>query len=153
MSGASPSITDVIVTVTNPDTVGTGTNQCNIGSTVGSIYLRVEVVGSTAAGGINNIYMGVFKNPGALLSPPAMDNVGTSDRRKYMIHQEMLMLAPFVTGGTQFPRTMFKGVIRIPRGYKRNGIEDKLQVILQHRTGEATQQTDFCIECIYKEFY
>lgn len=134
--------------------MGTGTNQCNIGSTVGAIYLRVEVIAVLPAAGVDQIYLGVFKNPGALLSPPALDNVGTSDRRKYMIHQEMAMLTPFeATGTTGFPRTLFKGVIVVPKGYKRNGVEDKLQVILQHSTGEATQTTRFCVQCIYKEFY
>lgn len=153
VSGASASTTDVINTKTDPDTA-VGTNQVNVGSTVHAIYLRVEVVGATSAGGVDNIYMGVFKNPGALLSAPPMDNVGATDRRKFMIHQEMIMLTPRnLSTEPGFPRTMFKGVIVIPKGYKRNGIEDKLQVILQHRSGESTQATNFCIECIYKEFY
>jgi len=152
VTAAGASITDVINTVPNP--LPTITNNVNVGSTVHAIYLRVEVVGATSAGGVDNIYMGVFKNPGALLTAPSMDNVGTSDRRKYMIHQEMIMLTPRnLSTEPGFPRTMFKGVISIPKGYKRNGVEDKLQVILQHRTGEATQATNFCIECIYKEFY
>ncbi len=153
VSGSSASVTDVITTVDSP--LSANPNQVKKMSTVSSIYLRVEVSGRVAAGGINNIYMMVYKNPAALLTPPSVDNVGTSDRRKYVIHQEMLMLAPVSTSmaaAFAFPRTMFNGVIKIPRGYKRNGVKDKLQVILQHRTGEATQTTDFCIECIYKEF-
>ncbi len=142
--------TDVITSLRNPD--HTQTNQVEIGSTVGSIYLRVEVKqGAVTASGVDNIYMAVFKNPGAILVPPNLDQVGTSDKRKYIIHQEMLMLTPATAEGG-FPRTMFNGVIRVPRGYKRNGVEDKLEVVLQQSQGETNQTTQFCIQCIYKEF-
>lgn len=146
------SITDVIDTVTTPNTAS-GPNQCHIGSTVHAIYLRVEVKGgAVTASGVENIYMGVFKNPGNLLGAPRLDSVGTTDRRKYMIHQEMIM-TNVATAEASFPRTLFKGVIKIPKGYKRNGFEDKLQVVLQQRLGETNQTTQFCIQCIYKEFF
>jgi len=155
VSAAVASTTDVINTVNDP--ASASPNQCGIGSTVSSIYLRVEVVGKVSAGGVDNIYMGVYHNPGGSFVAPALDLIGASDRRNMFIHQEMIMLTPQATSGAgggdfRFPRTMFNGVVRIPRGYKRNAVEDKLQVILQHRSGEATQTTEFCIECIYKEF-
>ncbi len=150
VTAALASVTDVIDSVRNPDEVQP--NQCEISSIVNAIYLRVEVVGTTAAGGVDNIYMGVFKNQTGNLTAPALDTVGASDKRRYFLHQDMIMLAPFVTGGTQFPRTLFKGVVMLPRSFRRNAVDDKLQVILQHRSGEATQTTRFCIECIYKEF-
>ena len=96
--------------------------------------------------------MGVFKNPGNRFLAPALDTVGVTDLRKYFIHQEMVMVPGSDVGENEFPRTMFNGVIKIPRGYSRNGVEDRLQVILQHRSGEATQTTRFCIECIYKDY-
>ncbi len=148
VSAAGQSATDIINTVNTP--IAATSNQVAVASTVHSIYLRVEVAGRTAAGGVPNIYMAVYKNPGNLIGAPNLDAIGTTDRRKYVIHQEMIMLNSLSDGS--FPRTLFKGVIRIPRGYKRNGVEDKLQVLLQHRSGEATQTTDFCIESIYKEF-
>ncbi len=147
------SVTDVINTVDAP--IFTNTVNNHVGSNVRAIYLRVEVVAKIGAGGIDNIYMGVMKNPANEISIPNLDVIGGTDKRKFFIHQEMLMTGQ--TGGNpgaaNIPRTMFKGVILIPRHYQRNGIDDKLQVILQHCTGEATQQTGFCIECIYKEFY
>ncbi len=149
--GATPATVDVINTVDSP--VASNSNQCKKMSTVSAIYLRVEVIGKTSATGIDNVYMLVFKNPGNLLTAPSVDNVGTSDRRKYVIHQEMLMLTPQNVGENRsFPRTLFNGVIKVPRGYKRNGVEDRLQVIIGHRTGEVPQLTEWCIQCIYKEF-
>ncbi len=151
VSAALQSVTDLVNVVDNP-AAGTS-NQVNVGSKVNAIYLRVEVVGATSAGGVDNIYMYVYKNPGANLGLPPADSIGTNDNRRYVIHQEMVMLTPRnLSTEPGFPRTMFKGVILIPRGYRRMGVDDKLQVILQHRAGEATQVTKFCVECIYKEY-
>jgi len=147
---ALASVTDVINTVDNPSTVVS--NQVNVGCRVNAIYLRVEVKGgAVAASGVENIYMYVFKNPGNNLVQPAADAIGVSDNRKFVIHQEMLM-TNVSTAEASFPRTLFKGVIMIPRGYRRFGVDDRLKVILQQRAGETNQTTQFCIECIYKEF-
>jgi len=151
VSAGTQSITDVVNTVDNPAAITS--NQVNTGCKVNAIYLRVEVKGRVTAGGVDNIYMYVYKNPGANLGNPPADSVGTNDNRRYVIHQEMLMTSPFDSGtNTAFPRTLFKGVILIPRGYRRMGVNDKLQVVLQHRAGEATQTTEFCLQCIYKEY-
>lgn len=146
---ATPSVTDVIDTVADPADLST--NQCATGSTVHSIYLRVEVIGKDSASGVDNIYMIVYKNPADTIAPPIVDGVGSSDKRRFVIHQEMMML-DFKGTTSGFPRTLFKGVIKLPRTFKRNGIDDKLQVVIGHRLGETTQLSEFCLQCIYKEF-
>ncbi len=148
ISGGTPSVIDVIDTVADPTDTS---NQCATASTVHAIYLRVEVIGKDSAGGVDNIYMIVYKNPGANVTAPAVDAVGASDKKRFVIHQEMMML-DFKGTTSGFPRTLMKGVVLIPRGYKRNGFDDKLQVVIGHRTGEVTQLTEFCLQCIYKEF-
>ncbi len=150
VSAALPSTTDVMTAVDDP--AFASPNQVATTSLVKSIFLRVDVVGTASAGGVDNIYMIVFKNPANDLPIPPANAVGPSDKRKFVIHQEMIMLSPPGTDNLRFPRTLFKGVIRIPQPYQRNGISDKLQVILQHRAGEVTQLTEFCLQCIYKEF-
>ncbi len=150
---AAQSITDVIDTVDSP--VLSSPNQVASGSTVHAIYLRVEVVGTIGAAGVDNIYMIVYKNPGNNVVPPInLDAVGISDKKRFVLHQEMLMTGQpgGNPGSANIARTLFKGVVMLPRTFKRFGHDDKLQVILQHRTGESSQNTDFCIECIYKEF-
>jgi len=152
VSAAAQSVTDLAKAVDAP-AVSSAPSEVNIGATVSAIFINVQVIGVIAAGGVDNIYMYVFKNPGADLTLPGADAIGISDKRKFVLHQEMVMLTPFeATGTTGFPRTMFKGVVKIPRSYKRMGVKDKLQLVLQHRTGEATQTTRFCVEAIYKEF-
>ncbi len=151
VSAATASTTDVIKEDASVDYKVSET-KVESGSTVSAIFLNVQVVLSTPAGGINNIYLAVVKNPGGQLLVPALNTVGTSAVRKFFIHQEMVMLGNGVDQGSFISKTLFKGVVLIPPRLKRFGIDDKLSVILQHRTGEATQVTDFCLQCIYKEF-
>jgi len=152
VTGAGASISDVLNTVDSPDNT-TLSNQVETSSLVKAIYLRVEVIqGQVVAGGVNNIYLVVFKNPNGNLGVPVVDAVGISDKRKFVIHQEMVMTGNNLSTAAPVPRILFKGVIKIPQPYQRNGINDKLQVIIGHRTGEATQKSDFCLQCIYQEF-
>ncbi len=123
------------------------TTEVETGSKVNGIYLKVEVASNDAqvSGAVPNVYMGVFKNPGATFSTPAPNAVGVSDLKRYMIHQEMVMIQNVVSSN---PRVLFNGVIKIPRGYIRNGPEDILTVAV------LSPQIDIsvCIQCHYKEF-
>lgn len=150
ISAAGVSVNDVIVTVDTPSLATS--NECASGSTVNALFLRVDVVPVIAAGGVDNIYLTVYKNPGGDLTGPNPSAVGVSDDRRRVIHQEMAMLGNGVDQGSNISRILFKGVVLIPRGLKRNGLQDKLQVSISHRLGEATQTTRFCLQCIYKEF-
>ncbi len=146
--GGATSTTDIINTVDSPDAL---TNQNHVGSAVKFIYLKVEVVGVIAYAGVPRVYMYVFKNESSDISFPAVDAVGASSNKRFIIHQEMTMIADLLQ--TDFPRTMFKGVIRIPKHYQRNAITDKLQVVIGNAAGESTGSARFCIQSIYKEFY
>ncbi len=150
ITGGTPSTTDVITTVDNP-AAGTS-NQCSIGSRVNAIFLNVQIIQVVAAGGVDNIYLIVYKNPGGDLLGPNVDGVGVSDDRKRVLHQEMVMTGNVLTAASAIPKTLFKGVVLLPKAIRRNGVQDKLQVIVGHRSGEATQQSNFCLQCIYKEF-
>lgn len=146
------SVIDIALVDANPDPEVSPT-KVTIGCNISSIFLRVDVIGVIAASGTDNVYMAVIKNPSSEISIANIDKVGISNDRKWVIHQEMAMLTPFeATGTTGFPRTIFKGVIRIPGKYKRFGVKDKLQVLLQHSVSEPSQTTRFCLQSIYKEF-
>ncbi len=150
ITGATPSTTDVILASDTPSL--SSVNLIETAATVHAIFLNVQVIQVVAAGGVDNIYMIVYKNPAGNLVAPAVDLVGGSDRKRFVIHQEMLMTGNVNTGSASIPRTLFKGVINIPSRLKRFGYQDELQVIIGHRTGEATQVSNFCLQCIYKEF-
>ncbi len=120
------------------------TNEVETASTVNAIYLNVRAYATTEAA-LANLYMIVYKDPGGNLSAIAPNAVGSSDDKRFVIHQHMVML-----GGstTEIPVTVFDGVIRIPRGYKRFGIKDRLLV----RLLAPGVVVDYCVQCIYKEF-
>ncbi len=122
----------------------TGAAGVEVASTVRAIYLKVEVY-ATSAAALSNVYMTVMKNPSNALTAPAPNAVGVSDVKKQIIHQEMVMIQQVAEGN---PRTLFKGVIRIPRGYQRMGQDDTLLLSLLS-PGVAIF---FCVQCIYKEF-
>ncbi len=130
-------------TLSNPE-------QVHQGSTVSAIFLSVEVFATNAFAGVPNIYMYVIKNPGNNLTNPSPSGTGIFDEKRYIIHQEMTMVGNGALGS--FPRTMFKGVIRIPPRLKRFGYKDRLNVVLQHTAGETSGITNVCVQAIYKEF-
>ncbi len=142
---ATQSVIDLIDTVDNP-VIGV-TQDCETGSKVNAIYLRVEILHSSGAGRAN-AYMMVFKNVGNNISAerPNPNAVGASDMKRYVIHQEMVMMNGDAGNGQ--PRTLFNGVISIPRGMRRCGPDDKLQLVIF----TPTVLGDFCVQCIYKEF-
>ncbi len=89
----------------------------------------------------------IYKNPGnnvIAANIPDANVVGTSDFKKNVFHQEMTMTEKNTTA---FPRTMFKGVIRIPRHMQRIGQDDV--IIIQFFSPGVTY--DVCTQCIYKE--
>ncbi len=132
----------LIKTVDNP--VLANTNEVETASRVNSIYLKVEAY-ATSTAALANFYMSIMKDPGAQIGEFNPNQVGISQKKKYIIHQEMVMMEKNTTGN---PRTVFAGVIRIPKLYRRNGLLDELNISIL--TPGVT--SDFCIQCIYKEY-
>ncbi len=114
------------------------------GSTVGSIYLNVQVSPSTQAA-LANVYFVLYKNPGGSIGNITPNAAGISDNKRFIIHQEMRMMS----GSTnEVPTTMFNGVIKLPRSYKRFGYNDLLTI----RLVAPGVDFEYCIQAIYKEF-
>jgi len=121
------------------------TNEVQTGSKVHGIYLRVEGVNTGVTGVLANWYLIIVKNPGGNITVPVANAVGVSDNKRFVIHQEMLM---FQMQDNSNPRTLFNGVIKIPRGYSRFGPNDTLIL----RTFSPGVETNWCVQCHYKEF-
>ncbi len=123
-----------------------GVVDVEMGSTVNGIYLDVEVNRTgTASEVLANIYMAVYKNPGGSLSAIAPNTVGSNDNKRFVIHQEMVMLQGESASN---PRTLFKGVIAIPRGYRRFAMNDTLLLAILAPGSSA----NYCVQAHYKEF-
>ncbi len=119
-------------------------NEVEIGSTVNGIYLDVEVHPITSAA-LPNVYLAVYKNPGGNLDAIPANAVGINDNKRFVIHQEMVMMQKQDDGN---PRTLFKGVIVIPRGYRRFAMNDTLLLSLI----APGVNTNYCVQAHYKEF-
>ncbi len=116
------------------------------GSHVKSLFLNVQVAASSTAA-LANIYMMVYGNPGSNIASGSIPNanvVGTSDFKKMVFHQEMIMTEKNTTA---FPRTLFRGVIRVPRKFQRIGQNDRIAV----QFFAPGVNYDLCFQCIYKE--
>jgi len=135
----------VITTVDAP--VLANTTEVETGAKVNGIYLKVEVGSNeTIASAISNCYLIVWKSPAnALSTVPAANAVGSEDTKRFVIHQEMVMLNGPAAGN---PRVLFNGVIVIPKGYRRFGPDDKLFVSIL----SPVINIILCIQCHYKEF-
>ncbi len=135
--------------VNNP--VSTTADNVEIGSRVSSIFLNIQVVNEADATGIiNNFYVMAFLNPGTNIAAgniPGANETGTSDFRKMIFHQEMVMLSD---ANDSIPITMFKGVLRIPKKAQRQGVNDKIVLRFTSVTGGPT--VNVCVQCIYKEY-
>ncbi len=120
------------------------TSEVETGSKVNGIYLKVEISASSS-GALANAYMMVVKNPGNNLTFPNANNVGADDNKRYVLHQEMVMLEQVTNGN---PRTLFNGVIVIPRGYRRMGPNDRVNLFIF----APGVNLNACVQCHYKEF-
>ncbi len=147
-----PAGTQQTITIVNAveNAVSTGQSQCDIGSQVSSFFANVQVINSTnAVGAINNVYCYFILNPGDNIvstSFPLVNEVGSSNFRKQIFHQEMAMLSD---ANDSIPITLFKGVLKIPRKGRRLGVADKIQMIVGTPVGGA--EIDVCNQFIYKE--
>ncbi len=123
-------------------------NGVKPGSKINGIYLRVEVASNEAIdlGAIPNVYMAVYKNPGNNITLPAANVVGASDAKRFIIHQEMSMIENKGQGSN--PRTLFNGVIVIPKGMRRNGPDDQLGLSIICPALDIA----ICVQSHYKEF-
>jgi len=133
-----------VITSTDTPTLA-AVNTVESGSTVNAIYLRVEVVNTGITGVLANAYLMVMKNPGGNLTFPNPNVVGSDDNKKYVFHQEMVMLQ---MQDNSNPRTLFNGVIVIPKHLRRMAINDLITV----RVFSPGVELNICIQCHYKEF-
>ncbi len=124
------------------------TSAVETGAKINGVYLRFETASNDAIdlGAIPNFYFLVAKNPGGNVTIPSPFSVGVSDNKRFVIHQEMAMIENKGQGAN--PRTIFNGVIVIPKGMRRMGPNDQLLVKVQC----PQLDTVVCMQAHYKEF-
>ncbi len=141
--GAGAQVDEVLV-LTKDAPVLANTTEVETGSKVNGIYIKVEVA-ATTAGALANMYIAIWKSPGGNVATIPANTVGANDDKRFVIHQEMVMMEQSVNGN---PRTLFNGVVVIPRGYRRFGPNDRLVMGLR----PPGVNINYCIQAHYKEF-
>jgi len=136
-----------IATATDTPTLA-NTSSVETGSIINGFYLRLEAASDEAIdlGAIPNFYFYVWKNPGGNLTRPQANAVGASDDKRFVFHQEMTMIENKGRGSN--PRTIFNGVIVVPKGYRRMGPNDVIEVVVIC----LQLNTAVCEQVHYKEF-
>ncbi len=124
------------------------TSEVETASKVNGFYIRFEAASNEAIdlGAIPNIYLYVWKNPGGNLTRPTSNAVGANDNKRFVIHQEMSMIENKGQGSN--PRTIFNGVVVVPKGMRRMGPNDKWEVVFL----SPALNIAACLQCHYKEF-
>ncbi len=117
--------------------------QVVVGSYVRSLFLNIQVA-ATGTAALANIYMIIYKNPSNDLVLPNANVIGTSDLKKVVFHQDMTMTEKNTTA---ISRTLFKGVLRVPKHMQRMGQDDRIEVQLF----APGVNFDVCLQSIYKE--
>jgi len=137
----------VLAVATDTPTLGVA-NSVETGCKINGFYIRMEVASNNAflAGAIPNFYFLVWKNPGGNLSNIVPNAVGTNDNKRFVIHQEMTMIENKGQGSNA--RTIFNGVVVIPKGMRRMGPND----IWEIRVLCPSLDTAQCVQAHYKEF-
>ncbi len=122
-------------------------NRVETGCRVSSLFLNIQVLNQDDTA-LPNMYFIIYKNPGSNIGGgdiPNANATGTSDFRKQIFHTEMAMMSDT---GDSIPITLFKGVLKVPQRFQRMGINDIIAIQLF----SPGTNTEFCVECIYKEY-
>ncbi len=144
---AAATLTQVLIAAKDAPVLA-NTTEVETGAKVNGIYLKVEIASNEAIdlGAIPNVYLAIGKDPGGNLAAVVPNAVGTSDNKRFIIHQEMVMITNLGQGSQ--PRVLFNGVIAIPRGYRRFGPNDTLNMTILSPALDIA----LCFQVHYKEF-
>ncbi len=137
----------VIALTSDTPTLG-ATSTVETGSKINGFYIRIELASNDPidVGAIPNAYLIIAKNPGGNLTMPTANGVGADDNKRFVIHQEMTMIENKGQGSNA--RTLFNGVVVIPKGMRRMGPNDKWVANVLCPQIDTVQ----CYQFHYKEF-
>ncbi len=146
-SAAAATFGAAIATATDTPTLG-ATASVETGCKINGFYIRLEVASNEAIdlGAIPNVYFTLGKSPGGNITFPAPNAVGASDNKRFIVHQEMTMIENKGQGSNG--RTLFNGVVVVPKGMRRMGPNDVWQISVLSPALDIV----VCLQVHYKEF-
>ncbi len=146
-NASSTQTIDVIKAVARGSIATTTPEEVSIGASISSVYFEFNLNGVDNSGTAQIFHWMILKNPANQFNPdPAIYN--TSVKRHILKRgMEMLPEIPLGSGGTVQTKRIF--VIKIPKGLRRFGDDDRLQ--LKYKSTSASS-INFCGITIFKEY-
>ncbi len=152
LSGILPATTDTILDILAQavdDPALSADQEVEKGCTINSVFLEMFFFseGGELANEVPLVDWYIYKNnanQASLTELPTPGATGTTNLKRYILHEEKGLAGGGELSLTGVPM-VFKGVIRLPRTFKRFGIDDRLIVVA--RSNFATK---FCIKSVYK---
>ncbi len=118
----------------------TVSNDVSHGCIIKAIWVVVDVCGLAGTGVLNNFTAYLAKNPGANLTLPDPNSVGTSNEKKFVFKMWRAMIMRNQDGNNPYH---WEGWIKIPKRYQRMGTDDLITFVIQCTaavTGHASVQ-------------
>lgn len=143
LAPASVSVTTVGVAV-DSGSVSQTSNDIPIGAKLSAIFYTIYVYSDSTSSQDPHIDMYWYKRPPQLGTNPTPGNVGSSDLKRYVIHEEKGLAGNRTTGMPM----IIKGVLRIPKALARFALGDELQFRIL-----APIPGFFCSKHIYRVIY
>ncbi len=148
----------VIATISN--SVETPTlavnNQVGRGSTINGLFLSIffYTEGGEVANEVPLVDWYIIKNGGFSMGVtfdatnlPTPGASGVHDNKRYIFHTEKGLAGGGDASLAGVPM-VFKGVIAIPRGFRKHNANDRIQICAR-----ANFNTKFCVQAIYKWYH
>ncbi len=131
--------------VVNAKQTPTVLTETLVGSTINAFFISVFLIGTTGIGvsGFINWYIAKLRGGQAVSDLPNPGETGGSDLRNQIFHEEKGL-----SGSADGTPMVFKGVIAVPKIYRRMRSGDSFHIIIRSPTSDV----NFCVKAIYNEF-
>ncbi len=119
-----------------------------VGETVNAMFIEVFMIGSSGTGvdQPQNWYICKARAGQDLIADfPTPSSTGTSEFRSQIFHEEKGLV-----GSADGSQMIFKGVIVIPKGMRRQRAGDQFAIELHNQ--DPANDSNFCVKAIFKSF-
>jgi len=118
--------------------------EVEVGETINGFFITIFIIGDTGAPVDSAINWYIIKTRSGQTTVPNASQVGLSDLRNQVFHQEKGL-----AGSGDGTPMAFKGVIVVPKGMRRMREGDQFEIVINLTTTESAR---FCLRAIYKSF-
>ncbi len=140
---ASGAITNTVIA--NSVAVPVGANQVREGCSISAVYIEMWLTSDDTAAGTCIVTLERLSGGQPLMTAAVSALLNDSLNKKNILHSQMGLLGP----NTQYPMSVVKGWIKIPKGKQRFSLGDRL-VLNMHGQSNGMAGCGFFI---YKEQY